>query len=150
MDRHQLQLSVDIDKKPHILCGTCTKGWNSLSASLKSTVADRNKGFWAQKLISDNIILPLWNGDTTGNLRENFPELLKIYWWALVSQNEIETRKYKHYHNFWPLVLSRLPCHQVNNSDVAETKDVDDHSSSKHWAYSVLGIVMGTSIQEGI
>lgn len=100
------------------------------SASLESTVADRNKGFWVKNQISDNIILPLWRQHRKFKMK-NFSELLRGYWWALTSQNDIKTRKHKHYHSFWPLVLPRLHCHQVNNSAVVKTKDVDGNSSSQ-------------------
>lgn len=36
--------------------------------------------------------------------RENFSELLRNVL-ALGSQNDTETRKYKWYHGFWPLVF---------------------------------------------
>lgn len=45
-----------------------------------------------------------------------------MYWWALRSQNGIETRKYKQYRGLWPLVFSRLRCYQVNTSDDEESK----------------------------
>lgn len=41
----------------------------TFSASWKSTVADWNEGFWAQKQISDNI-LPLWNRENFRSLKE--------------------------------------------------------------------------------
>lgn len=64
---------------------------NHSTASWKSTVADWNESFWAQKQIPDNI-LPLWNGEIFENLKKNISEFLKLCWWALGSPNTKEIR----------------------------------------------------------
>lgn len=130
MGRCQLQLSADIDKKPHTLCVTSTKGWNShLVPHWKALLQIEIKVFEPRrKFLIILFTLMKWRHHWKFK-REYLLELLKIYWWwALVSQNSIETRKDKHHHDFWAFELS---CHRVNTSDIAETKDVGDKSSSQ-------------------
>lgn len=73
--------------------GHISKVENHITPSWKSTVADWNESFWAQKQIPDSILL-LWNGEIFDNWRKKNSELLKMYWWVLGSQNVIESRQY--------------------------------------------------------